>query len=122
MSDYHILQQDKEQKTVSVIFHIAIPAAGTNEAGLSWRDAIVRDQGGSGSISSVLTDISPTEDTKLKAGELYEQQETVRFSSKELTPSQKRTEIEAQFTAKSSEIIAEKQVTLQWIGFDANVS
>jgi hypothetical protein len=122
MSDYHILSQDRDEKTVSVVFHIPVPSTGTNRAGLSWRDAVVREQGGSASITSVLPDISATEDTQLKAGELYEKRETVRFSSKNLTPAQRQAEVEARFTEASTELISEKQVVLEWIGFQGDIS
>lgn len=122
MADYHILLQDKDRKTVNCVFHIPVPSVGTNEANLSWRDAIVKEQGGSANIVSVLPDISPVEDTQLKAGEIYEKQETVRFSSKNLTPVQRKAEIEVRFNELKTELIQEKQKTLEWIGYQGNVS
>ena len=94
---YHILQQEPKGRTARVVFHVPVPATGKNEADLTWRDAVVLDQGGSGQITSILTNIEPTEDTQLKAGEIVEQAETVRFSSVNLTPAQKKAEIEARF-------------------------
>jgi hypothetical protein len=121
MSDYHIQTQDDEKKSASVVFHIPIPASGTNEANLSWRDAIVREQGGSANITSVLPNIEATEDTKLKAGELLEVSRAVNFSSKNLTPAERNAEIVTFFNNLVSEIVAEKQITLEWIGYAADV-
>lgn len=121
MSDYHILTQGQKRKSVNVVFHIPVPGAGTNQAGLSWRDAVVREQGGSVNIVSVLgTDIDPTEDTQLKAGELVEHQVIVRFSSINLTNAQRKAEIEGHYATSKNDLIAEKQITLEWIGFSAN--
>jgi len=122
MSDYHILTQDAKQKTVQVVFHISVPAAGTNEAGLTWREAVVKEQGGAANITSILPDISTQEDSALKAGELIEQIETVRFSSTNLTNQERKTQIEAAFAERKAELIAEKQITLAWIGFAADIS
>ncbi len=123
MSNYHILTQDDKRKTANVVFHVPVPSTGTNQAGLSWRDAVVREQGGSANIVSVLgTDIDPTEDTQLKAGEIIEKQQTVRFSSINLSSAQRQAEIEVAFTQLQSDLIAEKQITLEWIGFQGDVS
>lgn len=120
--NYHILAQDKKRKSVTVVFHIPIPASGTNEAGISWRDAVVKEQGGASEIVSVLPNITPQEDTAMKAGEIYEKQERVRFSSVvNLTNAERKTQIKAWFTKLQTELIAEKQVTLEWIGLEGDV-
>ena len=41
MSDYHILVQEVQnghRRAAQVAFHVPVPAAGTNEAGISWRE------------------------------------------------------------------------------------
>lgn len=122
MSNYHILTGDIEKKTITVVFHIPVPAAGTNQANLSWRDAVVKEQGGASNIVSALgTDVNPTEDSQLKSGALVERQQTIRFSSVNLTSNQRRVEIEAAFTQLQSQLIADKQITLDWIGFEGDV-
>jgi hypothetical protein len=118
MSDYHILITDKEykKKQVSVVFHIPIPSGGTNIGGISWRDALVLELGGSANITSVLTGISAGEDTDLKAGALFEVLTNVRFSTVNLNNTQRRAEVEAKFTEISSNIISEKQESLVFMG------
>lgn len=122
MSDYHIRTQDIEKKSANVVFHIPVPGTGQNEAGLTWREAAVREQGGSENIASILNDISPEETTKLKAGEVLEIPKTVRFSSKNLTPAQRKAEIETAFSNLKTEIIDDKQATLEWIGYSGNIT
>ena len=122
MANYHILEQAADQKTIQVVFHIPIPAAGTNEAGHSWRDAMVLSFGGSGNIQSVLPNISTEEDTKIKAGELLEYQHSLRFSKLNLTPAEKKIEIENAFNNLKTSILAEKQITLAWIGYSGDVT
>ena len=121
MSNYHILTQAENRKSVTVVFHVPIPEAGTNQAGISWRDAVVKEQGGSSEIVSVLPDITTQEHTAMKAGEIYEIQERVRFSSVTLTNAERKTQIEAWFTKLQTELVAEKQVTLEWIGLEGDV-
>lgn len=121
MSDYHILEQAEDQKTVRVVFHIPIPAQGTNQASLSWRDALVLSLGGSENIVSVLPGITPAEETQLKAGELFEHPTSFRFSILNLTPAQKKVEIEDKFNSLHTSILAEKQITLAWIGYEGDV-
>lgn len=122
MSDYHILTQEDKKRTVSVVFHIPVPAVGTNEAGLSWRQAVVEELGGSSVIVSILPGISVAEDTQLKAGEIIEKVETVRFTSVNLTKAQRKIEIEAYFNELKTDLIAEKQTTLEWIGYEGTVA
>ena len=121
MSDYHILEMVKNGKSVRVVFHVPVPAAGTNQAGISWRDAIVKSLGGSANIVSVLTDISVVEDTGLKSGAIIEILNSVRFSSIILTNPQRKSEVEAKYNVVKSEIIATKQVELTFMGFSADV-
>lgn len=121
MSDFHILTQDNERKIVNCIFHIPIPI-GDNSASITWAAAVVREQGGADAISSNLPDISSEELSALKAGNLYERQLTVRFSSKDLTNPQRLDEIRAAFTAEKTAIQAEKQITLDFIGYEGDVT
>lgn len=123
MSDYHILVQAKNKKSISAVFHVSVPATGTNEAGISWRDAVVLEQGGQAAINSILSDVTGMqEETEMKAGALIEVAATVRFSSLNLTLARRRQEIEAKFNEIQNNLITEKQETLAFIGFDADVS
>ena len=108
------------------MFHIPIAASGTNAAGLTWRQAIVLDLDGATNIDSKLTGIGAAELALLKTGALFEVAETFRFSSINLTPNEKKLEIEARFTElKDSDpltsVILQKQIILEWIGYENNL-
>ena len=119
--DYHILTQAKRQDTINAIFHIPIPGSGVNEASVQWQNAIVLELGGADAIISVLPGISGAELTAMKAGEIYELQTSVRFSTLGLTNTQRRSEIKAAFTAEAVDLVAEKQITLSFIGYGGYV-
>ena len=119
--NYHLGVMDVEKKGIQVIFHIPIPGTGTNLAGIQWRDAIVRWLGGSTAIKSALIDITTDENTALKSGAIVEVQEYFVFTSTALTDGQRGAQIIARYNALLTNIIAEKGITLQWIGFAANV-
>jgi hypothetical protein len=122
MSDYHILTQDEDSKGISAVFHIPIPAAGSNAAGVQWRNAIVLEQKGAVNITSVLPELSgQAEEVSMKAGIVYERLVRVRFSSTNLTDTQRKQEVENKFNIVKAAIIAEKQKTLSWIGFAGDV-
>lgn len=122
MSDYHILKQARDKKTINVVFHISIPAGGTNQANISWHDAIVLDLGGAAAIVSVLPElVGSQEETDMKAGTLVEVPDTVRFSSINLNNDQRKAEIAARYSEVSSTLISEKQQELAFIGFSADV-
>lgn len=120
MSDYHILTTDLRLKTVSTVFHVPIPAT-NNAVGVSWRAALVLSLGGADAISSVLTDITPEELNALKAGEIFEDVATVGFSSVNLTNAQRLAQVETAYTAASSDVLAEKQITLNFYGKSGDV-
>ena len=122
MSDYHILSTSRDKKTIRVIFHIPIPSTGTNEANVSWQTAVAMELGGAANISSVLPGISGAEETAMKAGQILEVTETVRFTSLNLTVQQRKTEIEGAFTATKASIVAEKQETLAFMGYEGSVA
>lgn len=122
MSDYHILTQDENKRSVNIVFHIPIPGAGTNEANVQWRNALILELGGSGNIVSVLPGISSAEDTQLKAGALCEVSKSIRFSSVNLDNAQRKTQIEAAFNSLKTKLVADKKITLQWIGYEGVVS
>jgi hypothetical protein len=121
MSDYHVLTQSIDQKTVNVVFHIPIPAAGTNDANVSWQNALVMSLGGTASITSVLHNIDSQELTDMQAGAIYEVFESYRFTRLGLTPQQKQTEIEGRFADLKNQLVNDKQIELQWTGQQGNV-
>lgn len=121
MSDYHIFETDIRLKTVNLVFHIPIPV-GNNAVGVSWQDALVLSLGGADAITSVLAGITPDELNAMKAGSIYEKNMIVRFSSLDLTNAERLAEIEAAYTASETDILAEKQVTLNFYGKSGEVS
>lgn len=120
MSDYHIRSTDLRLKTVSTVFHIPIPAT-NNAVGVGWRAALVLSLGGADAITSVLSDITTEELNAMKAGSIYENVATVRFSSLDLTNAQRLAEVETAFTAAETDILAEKQITLNFYGKNGDV-
>lgn len=114
---FHILTQAKDQNTVNVVFHIPVPAT-LNEAGITWREAVVREIG---TVSSVLPDIEPAELILLESGALIEKSESVRFSSIYLTNAQRLQEIKDRYNILKIELIAEKQITLAFMGYGGDV-
>ena len=115
--DYHILTQAKDQNTVQAVFHIPVPT-GNNEVGISWRDAAVKEQG---EISSVLPDIDPAELTLMQSGALIEKLENVRFSSIFLDNAQRLQQVKDRYNIVKIELIAEKQITLAFMGYGGDV-
>lgn len=131
MSDYHILRQSTNKKNVQVVFHIPVPSQGSNEAGISWQNAVRidlfrKDEAGNEIAPfSVLPTYHPqnypagiesAEETQISVGEIVELVKTVNFSSINLTDAQRLAEIEADFTATKTDLIAEKQIELAWTG------
>ena len=121
MSEYHIRSTSKDLKTVNCIFHIPIPAT-NNTVGVSWRDALVLSLGGADAITSVMPDITTAEETAMKAGEIFENDATVRFSSTGLTNAERLDEVEDAYTAAETDILAEKQITLNFFGKSGDVA
>ena len=115
--DYHILTQAKDQNTVQAVFHIPVPV-GNNEVGTSWQDAVVKEQG---EIISVLPDIDPAELTLMQSGALIELIENVRFSSIFLDNAQRLQQVKDRYNVVKIELIAEKQITLAFMGYGGNV-
>lgn len=121
MSDYHILNTSKDLKTVGGVYHIPIPAT-DNVVGVSWQDALVLSLGGADAITSVLADITPAELSAMKAGSIFEKVGSVRFSSTNLTNPERLAEVEAAYTEAETDILAEKQITLNYYGKSGDVA
>ena len=115
--DFYILTQTKDQNTVNVVFHIPVPV-GNTEVGISWREAVVKEQG---EIISVLSDIDPAELTLMQSGALIEIVENVRFSSIFLTNAQRLQQVKDRYNVVKIELIAEKQITLAFMGYGGDV-
>ena len=115
--DLHVLTQDPQNKTVDVVFHVAVPA-GNNAAGVAWSTAVVQHL----APVSTLPGVSTTEANAVAAGTLLEVQETVRFSSVTLTNAQRLAQIRAAYTARSAALLDELGVRLNFWGYQEEVA
>lgn len=120
--NYHILTQAINKSSADVVFHIPVPSQGTNEAAISWSAAVVLEQGGADNITSILPSLVGTqEEADMKTGALIEIRRSVKFSTISQDVAQRKTQIEAKYNELATEIIDEKQITLEWIGKEGNV-
>ena len=120
MSEYHILEQAGDEKTIKVIFHCVLSAgeqAWTNDAAKTSVWCILRSKDLSSQLPSFQTDF-PAEYTDMQAGKVLEESQSVRFSSINLTAAQKKAEIETAYTAWRAQTIADMQNEFQWYGYD----
>lgn len=120
MSDYHIREISLDLKTVNLVFHIPI-SVGNNVIGVAWRTALVSHLGGTDVITSVLLDIQEAELTAMKAGEIYENVNTVRFSSLNLTDNQRLAEIEAAYVTAQTSVLTDAQIRLNYYGYVGDI-
>lgn len=116
--DYHILSQSKDQNTVNVIFHAAVPAA-NNSVGVPWKTALLKKH--SGVIASALYGISSAELALIETGEVIEKVETVRFSSIYLTNTQRLQEIKDRYSVARTQLLEELQIELSFMGHEGDV-
>ena len=124
MSNYHILAQDLSEKTISIVFRIAIPDV-MNNAGIPYRTALIdylKHSRGVGTISSISPFSDAAELQQVQSGEIYEVQESVRFSSLALTDAQKADEIDARYDELTTESLSKLQVLLEWWGLKRTVA
>ena len=96
MADYHILAGDKYGNRFTVAMHFPVPDT-VNEAGVSYRTAIVQYQGGA-PIQSILVDPG-AEQTQLDAGEIMEKVYSFNSNPNE-TPAQKQAKLDVMWEAK----------------------
>ena len=123
MSNYHILTQDISQKTATIVFRVPIPDV-TNNAGISYRTALVeylKHSQNTDTISSISPFTDATELSQVRNGEIYEVQQSMRFSSLALTPVQKRNEIDARYNELTTEARNKLQILLAWWGLKRTI-
>jgi hypothetical protein len=118
MSNIHVREFDVALKTVRCVFHIPVPAAGTNVAGTQWQVAVKNWKEADGTITSAIPEITPAELTQLQNGELLEIGTSVRFSSTDLTNAERSAEISAAYAAKVTEVQTDLQVELNFFGYE----
>ena len=124
MSEYHILESAIDGKTIKVIFHCVLSTGEknwTNEAGKTAPWCIVRSKDLESQLPNFGTDFA-AEYALMQVGEVTESSQTVRFSSINLTPAQKRAEIETAYTAWRAENIANMLKEFEWYGYDNDVA
>lgn len=121
MSDYHIRDIATDWKTINLVFHVPIPT-GNNTVGVAWRTALVAYLGGADAITSVMPDIPAADLTAMKAGELFENAATYRFTSINLTDLQRLNEVEAEYTRVKTSYINTLQVALKYYGKSGDVA
>ena len=136
MSNYHILIQSEDKKTITMALHYTVPVASQNEVGYLHRDlvAMVRKVfvmnpatgllvgGNIESRVPYLADDFAAEYAKLQTGEVIEEIVTHRFSILGLTPLEKKAEIDAVWTAKQAETFAKLQAQLEFYHYDGDAA
>lgn len=114
---FYIREQASDQKTIRVVCHINAPASGNNSAVIQWRTALLSHLGGADNISSVVPEVTGTqEETDMKAGAVYEVSRTYRYSRMGLTTAEKNAEITTWYNIVKDEVWADLQVELQFLG------
>ena len=117
MSDYHILESQEDLKRARVVFHVPVPSS-QNAAGITWQVAVAMEQ--SDKIS-ILTNITTEEAAQLVSGEIIEKVENMKFSSTSLNNAQRLQEVKDRALFWKTELINEKQVTLNFMGYQGDV-
>jgi len=122
MSNYHILEQSKDRKAVTVAFHVAVPNT-LNKAGVNYRVALVQYKDLNNFVSMIFnheTNFS-TENAQLISGGLYEYVQEYRFSESSISDGEKQTELDNKFTALSTNIPSRIETILEWWGFNRDI-
>ena len=109
----HVLDQDAENRSVQVVFHLPVPP-GNNAAGTPWKTAVQRSLNPVPSMPWNAT----VENAAITAGEVLEVVETVVFSSKTRNNAQRLAEIQAAYTARQADQLAALAVKLNFFGYE----
>ena len=116
MSNVHTREFDEAERSLACVFHIPIPAAGNNLAGIQWQTVVKNWRNSNGGTVSVISEIDPTEQAQLDNGELIEVSANVVFSSINLNNAQRQTEVNAAYSAEVTRLQTELQTTLNFFG------
>lgn len=122
MSNYHILETNEQLSAVRVCYHVSIPDE-NNSVSNSLRAMVVYHLGGGIIESRVpgLEDDFATEYANLSNGSIYENSEVHRFSDPTMTLIQKRSELDARYTAFSTSVVDKIRAILKYYRLDRNV-
>lgn len=102
--------------SIQAIYHVPTPA-GTNEAGVSWKDCVCECPEYPKETSAHQKDDLPG----IKAGEIVEYQETYQFSAPDLTDAEKKAELDARYLVVKDRVQAEIQKKLKYYGAEKDV-
>lgn len=114
--DYHILEQDIENKSVQVVFHIPVPD-GMNAVNVPWSEAIVQAL----SPSPHMSWNNEVENLQIVAGTVLEVVGDVRFSSRDLTNQQRLEEVVAGYNDSKDKLLADLSTRLAFFGHKGDV-
>lgn len=127
MSNYHILEQTTDEESISLVFHIAVPTAATNEAGILYTEIVKASEDLNSVLPGFATDF-PTEYQDMQDGKIIERVKTVTFSSAILTPAQKLDEIIngnylwEGYNMYKNNLLNNLQIVWEWYGHNGDVT
>ncbi|MDX9787945.1 MAG: hypothetical protein RBT11_14260 [Desulfobacterales bacterium] len=121
MSNYHILSQSDDKKTINVVFHYVVPAAAKNAANILYTDIVKKCCDLTSQIPNHQIDFAQ-EYQDMQDGKVIERLLNIRFSSLSLTPAQKKAEIEAAFTPSMNAEFTRLATEWEWYGYYGNVA
>ncbi len=114
MSTIHVRAQNKENKSISVVFHAVVPT-GNNFAGVPWNQCIRESMNPQPVLAE--SELQAVENAQIVNGDVLESVQTVIFSARELTNSERWIEIHAVYAARTAKMLAELAVKLNFWGF-----
>ena len=121
MSDYHVIEQAQDKKTIRVVYHFPIPAAAQNAAGIDYRSIVQKCCDLTSQLPNFETEFA-SEYTDMQIGAVIERVVVMRFSSINLTPAEKRAEIEAQYEPERVAEFDRLQIEWEWYGYSNDVT
>lgn len=121
--NYHILEQSEDKKTVRVVFHLPVPDY-TTEAAVKLEASLVAAKDSEAPVSQVpgLATNDPAEYAGIQTGKIHEHVESVRYSSVNLTNSQRIAEIESRYKILVVDAIDTLKTRLDLFGKAADVT
>jgi len=128
MSDYHILEQSDDKNHIRVVFHFDVPTSATNEADILYTDIVKMAEDLNSVLPNLQTDF-PQEHADMQDGKRIERDINIQLSANDLTPAQKKTEIEdgnplywEGYNAYKTKLFGTLVTNWEWYGYDSNLS
>ena len=125
MSNYHVRNISANGRNASVIFHVPVPAE-NNSASVSLRTALSQHikprnaDGTFGTFQSQMQGVLSAELTKLRAGQLFEHVETVKFLAAD-SDAQKQTKLDNRYTALATNVLNQVRAKLKFWGLNRDI-